>query len=65
MNFYALRNIFHEKVAKGDLVIKNGKRIGQRMHIPEIAMISFIGYEDLMEDEAVSTTSSNSAPSPM
>ena len=43
MNCYTLRNIFHEKVAKGDLVIKNGKRVDQKMHILEIAMKSFIG----------------------
>ena len=27
MDSYILRNIFHEKVANGDLVIKNGKCI--------------------------------------
>nr|POF15911.1 hypothetical protein CFP56_17151 [Quercus suber] len=32
MDCYALRNIFHEKMAKGDLVIKNGKRTDQRIH---------------------------------
>ena len=31
MDYYAPRNIFHEKVAKGDLVIKNGKRTDQRI----------------------------------
>ena len=30
MDYCALGNIFHEKVAKGDLVIKNGKRGDQR-----------------------------------
>ena len=30
MDYYALGNIFNEKVAKGDLVIKNGKRGDQR-----------------------------------
>lgn len=43
MDYYALRNIFHEKVAKGDLVIKNGKHANQRMHRPEVAMTLFIG----------------------
>nr|POF03390.1 hypothetical protein CFP56_60579 [Quercus suber] len=53
------------EVAKGDLVIKNGKRVDQRMHILEIAMKSFIGYEDLMKDEAVSATNSSFTPPPM
>jgi len=35
---YALRNIFHEKVANGDLVIKNRKHTNQWMHRPKIAM---------------------------
>ena len=43
MDYYAIRNIFHEKVAKGDLVIKNGKCADQRMHRPEVAMTLFIG----------------------
>lgn len=31
MDYYALRNIFYEQVAKGDLVIKNGKCTDQRI----------------------------------
>ena len=43
MDYYALRNIFHENVANGDLFIKNGKHANQRMHRPEVAMTFFIG----------------------
>uniref|UniRef100_A0A7N2LLD0 Uncharacterized protein n=1 Tax=Quercus lobata TaxID=97700 RepID=A0A7N2LLD0_QUELO len=46
---YALRNIFHEKVAKGNLVIKNGKRVDQKMHRLEVAMAFFMGCEDPMD----------------
>lgn len=35
MDCYALSNIFHERVAKGDLVIKNGKRANARMNRPK------------------------------
>nr|POF02447.1 hypothetical protein CFP56_28057 [Quercus suber] len=42
MDCYALRNIFHEKLAKGDLVIKNGKHADQRMHRLGVAMTFFI-----------------------
>lgn len=35
MDCYALSNIFHEKVAKGDLVIKNGKHVDARMNRPK------------------------------
>ena len=38
MDCYALRNIFREKVAKSDLVIKNGKHMDVRMHTLEVAM---------------------------
>lgn len=38
MDCYALRNIFCEKVAKNDLVIKNGKHMDVRMHTLEVAM---------------------------
>lgn len=38
MDCYAPRNIFHEKVAKGNLVIKNGKRTDIRMHRPKVTM---------------------------
>ena len=64
MNCYVLRNIFYEKVAKGDLVIKNGKRADQRMHKPEVAM-TFIGCEDLMEEEVKNIASSSAAPMPL
>ena len=62
MDCYALRNIFHEKVAKGDLVIKNGKRKNQRMHRPKVAMTFFIGCEDPMEEKTRSVASSSAAP---
>lgn len=64
MDCYALRNIFHEKVAKGDLVIKNGKRIDHGMHRLKVAMTFFIGCEDLMKEEAGSAASSSFAPLP-
>ena len=38
MDSYALRNIFHKKVANGDLVINDGKCINQWMHKPEKAL---------------------------
>ena len=62
MDCYALRNIFHEKMAKGDLVIKNGKCTNQRIHKHEVAMAFFISCEDPMEEEARSMASSNVAP---
>nr|POE50900.1 hypothetical protein CFP56_31905 [Quercus suber] len=62
---YTLRNIFYEKAAKGDLVIKNGKRTDKRMHRPEVAMTFFIGCEDPMEEEAGSVASSSFAPPPL
>ena len=65
MDCYTLRNIFHEKVAKGDLVIKNGKHTDQMMHRPEIVMIFFIGCEDLMEEEVGNVASSSAAPTPL
>ena len=40
--------IFNERVAKGDLVIKGGKRANPRMHRPEVAMTFFMGREDPM-----------------
>ena len=64
MDCYALRNIFHEKVAKGDLVIKNGKHIDQRMLRPKVAMTSFIGCKDPMEEEDGSVASNSFAPLP-
>nr|POE76690.1 hypothetical protein CFP56_75049 [Quercus suber]POE79296.1 hypothetical protein CFP56_15237 [Quercus suber] len=65
MDCYALRNIFHEKVAKGDLFIKNGKRVDQRMHRPEVAMTFFIGCEDPMEEEVERFASSSNTPLPL
>ena len=65
MDCYALRNIFHEKVANGDLVIKNGKRTDQRMHKPEITMTFFIGCEDQMEEEAGNVASGSTTPAPL
>ena len=65
MDCYALRNIFHEKVTNGDLVIKNGKRTDQRLHKPEIAMTFFIGCEDQMEEEAGNAASSSIALAPL
>ena len=64
MDCYALRNIFHEKVVKGDLVIKNGKRTKQRMHRPKVAMTLFIGCEDPMEEEARSMASYSAVTPP-
>ena len=65
MDCYALRNIFHEKVAKGDLVIKNGKRADQRIHRPEIAITFFVGCKDSMEEEVMSAANCSFAPPPM
>ena len=48
MDCYALKNIFHEKVAKGGLVIKNRKCTDQRMRWPKVAMTFFIGCDDPM-----------------
>nr|POF01938.1 hypothetical protein CFP56_06391 [Quercus suber] len=45
MDCYALKNIFHERVAKGDLVIKGGKRADPRISRPEVAMTFFTGRE--------------------
>ena len=65
MDYYALRNIFHEKVAKGDLVIKNGKCTDFKMHRFEVVMTFFIGCDDPMEEEANNRTSSSVAPAPL
>ena len=64
MDCYALGNIFHEKVAMGDLIIKNGNHTNQRMHRPNVAMTFFIGCEDPMEEEARSAASSSADPPP-
>ena len=65
MDYYALRNIFHEKVAKGDLVIKNGKHANQRMHRTKVVMTLFIGREDPMEEEVGNIASSSAALAPL
>nr|POE90930.1 hypothetical protein CFP56_05302 [Quercus suber] len=59
MDCFALRNIFHDRVAKGDLVIKARKRAGLRMRKPKMAMTFFIGREDPMEEEAENMASSS------
>ena len=65
MNRYALRNIFHDRVAKKDLVIKAGKRTDPRMRRLEVTMTFFIGREDPMEEEAENIASSSSASTPL
>ena len=61
MDCYALRNIFYDRVAKGDLVIKSRKRANPRMRKPEVAMTFFMGREDPMEEEPENMASSSSA----
>ena len=65
MDCYALRNIFHDRVAKGDLVVKAGKRVNPRLCRPKIAMTFFMGHEDPMEEEAENMASSNLMPPPL
>ena len=65
MDCYALRNIFNDRVTKGDLIIKVGKRADPRMHRPEVAMTFLIGREDPMEEEAENMASSSSTPPPL
>ena len=65
MDCYALRNIFHVGVTKGDLVIKGGKRADLRMHRPEVAMTFFMGHKDPTKEEVENMASSNSAPLPL
>ena len=65
MDCYALRNIFHDRVAKGDLIIKVGKRASPKMHRPEVAMTFFIGHEDPMEEAAENMASSSSVLPPL
>ena len=62
---YALRNIFHDRVAKGDLVFKAGKKADPRMHKPEVTMTFFMGRKDPMKEEAKNMASINSAPPPL
>ena len=61
MDCYTLRNIFHDSVAKRDLVIKAGKRVDSRMRRPEVAMTFSMGREDHMEEEVENMASSSSA----
>ena len=61
MDCYALRNIFHDRVAKGDLVIKSWKRVDLKMRRPEVAMTFFIDRENCIEEEAENMASSSSA----
>nr|POE82167.1 hypothetical protein CFP56_77439 [Quercus suber] len=65
MDCYALRNIFHDRVAKGDLVVKAGKKADPRIRRPELAMNFFMGREDPMEEEAKNMASSSSTPLPL
>ena len=65
MDCYALRNIFHDRVPKEDLVIKAGKRADLRMCRPEVATTFFIGHGDPMEEEAENVASSSSAAPPL
>ena len=65
MDCYVLRNIFHDRVAKGDLVIKAGKKADPRMCRPEVAMTFFIGCKDPMEKEAKNMVSSSSTLPPL
>ena len=64
MDCYALRNIFHDRVGKGDLVIKARKRADPRTRRLEVAMTFFIGREDPMEEEAKNMASSSLALPP-
>ena len=61
MDCYALRNIFHDRVGKGDLVIKARKRADLRMCRPGVAMTFFMGCEDPMEEEVENMASSSSS----
>ena len=62
MDCYALRNIFHDRVAKRDLVIKAGKKANLRMPRLEVIMTFFIGHEEPMEEEVENMASSSLAP---
>ena len=61
MDCYALRNIFHDRVAKGDLFVKAKKRANRRMRRLEVAMTFLLGSEDPMEEEAENMASNSSA----
>nr|POF27167.1 hypothetical protein CFP56_08538 [Quercus suber] len=62
MDYYAFRNIFHNRVAKGDLVIKVRKRVDLRMCRPKVVRIFFMGREDPMEEEVKNMASSILTP---
>ena len=62
MDCYALRSIFHDRVAKRDLVIKVGKKADSRIRRPEVIMTFFMGREDPMEEEAGNMASSSLTP---
>ena len=62
MDCYALRNIFHDRVAKGDLVITAGKRADPRMSRLEVTITFFIGREEPTEEEVENMASSSLAP---
>ena len=62
MDCYALRNIFHDRVAKRDLVIKAGKKANLRMPKLEVIMTFFIGREEPMEEKVENMASSSLAP---
>nr|POE51067.1 hypothetical protein CFP56_55840 [Quercus suber] len=51
---------YHKRVAKGDLVIKGGKRADPRMRRLEVAMTFFMGCEDPMEEKVENMASSSS-----
>lgn len=65
MDFYALGNIFHDRVVKGDLIIKAGKKADLRMRRLEVAMTFIMGREDSMEEEVENMASSSLAPPPL
>ena len=65
MDVYTFRNMFHDRVAKGDLVIKARKKEDLRMCRQKVAMTFFMGREDPMEKEAENMASSSSAPPPL
>ena len=65
MDCYALRNIFHDRVTKGDLVMKDGEKADPRMRRPKVAMTFFMDHEDPMEEEVENMASSSSTPPPL
>nr|POE89673.1 hypothetical protein CFP56_38061 [Quercus suber] len=59
------RNPFYCRLAKGDLVIKAGKRADPRMRTPAVVRTFFIGHKELMEEEAENMASNSLAPPPL